>query len=88
MKFFVYSRSTYFYIKMSSFEDNLNEEKLNSKIVQKLVEAMEYNSNSTTGSTRSKNRRKGIFISVEDIPIDLDELDQISSIVYAYNVNL
>jgi hypothetical protein len=62
---------------MSSESSTLSfegEEKINTKLVKKLVEVTDaYNSNSTAGTNKSNRRRNGVFIATEDIPLDLEE---------------
>jgi hypothetical protein len=54
-----------------SFEQ---EDKINTKILQKLVEFRDNKSTSSTqGTNKSAKRRNGVFIAVEDIPVDLEE---------------
>jgi hypothetical protein len=63
---------------MSSESSTLSlNDRVNTRLVQKLAEVAEaYNSNSTgTQSSRGRGRRPGIFIAVEDIPRDLEDND-------------
>jgi hypothetical protein len=65
---------------MSFIEEYLiinTEDKLNKKIVQMLVDFSESRSQSTGLST--KRRRNGVFINSEDIPMDLEEIENITS---------
>jgi hypothetical protein len=50
---------------------------LNTKLIQKLVEFSEAHSSSTKESSRG--RRNGVFIAVEDIPLDLEGVENLIS---------
>jgi hypothetical protein len=59
---------------MSSYESNQNheEEKINTKLVEKLVEETE-KTIKANGTNRKLARRSGICIAVEDIPVENSE---------------